>query len=480
MAETEIKSINRRPLCDQTARDAAKSCVKTVNGVTPDENGNVVISNVDNALFLTEGERQVIVTSNNLFSKADVETGGYYVYTNGSWAERSDICSTGYIPCKAGDVFYSVQTLANDSLCHYGGNVTCYDENYDFIVGVNVAVQSEHTEAPIVIPNNENIRYFRISLQASIYTNPYAFFRINKDEIKPYDEYCVEIRDDSSGYYAEHPVFAPNITTIEDDIAAIKSGNVMYFEHQYNNEVTIQHKRSKVYGTTYWMFIINDKKFDGSTIKPRIVGTDASNPLGGSGVTNVSSFAVKDNYLHVVNGGIFCTQNYANGKVNEADGITIIDGNILRSTGVEQFAVEQYVLGIDANGHFKTYRNETAENILADGCIHAVTAFVPLVENGEAVNNSVLSVCPHYNVKHPRQVIGRLKDGKYFTFACDGRTDGEAGMTLAEVIDTITADLPVEFAFNLDGGGSTQSVVGKKLVNRILDNRAIPNVIVFA
>ena len=64
MAETEIKSINGRTLCDAAARKAAEKntsaieqlshqsgsdidlsgYVRCVNGIAPDENGNVVIS----------------------------------------------------------------------------------------------------------------------------------------------------------------------------------------------------------------------------------------------------------------------------------------------------------------------------------------------------------------------------------------------------------------------------------------------------
>ena len=185
------------------------------------------------------------------------------------------------------------------------------------------------------------------------------------------------------------------------------------------------------------------------------------------------SFAKNNEYLHVINGGIYLV------ATGEADGITIINGQILKNTGVEQFAAEQYVLGITKNGNMKAYINETAANILADGAIYALTGFVPLVQDGAPVADSVLAVCPHYNIRHPRQIVGVLSDGNYFTFCCDGRTDNENGMTLKECVDTITHDLDVQFAFNLDGGGSTQTAVGKKQVNRVIDGRKIPNVITF-
>lgn len=418
---------------------------------------------VDKALMLTEGG--VVVVSNNFYNPAETEFGGYYARENGAWVDRSDFCSTGFIPCRAGEVFVAAQ---NGGVYYLGGNVTCYDKDYNFVVGTHADCTNPQIVTPFTIPSNPAICYFKIGFYKYAYDAGY--YQINKDSVKPYDKYAEEVTE--TAYRTEHDVIAPNITAIEDEIAAIKGGegqaeNVLYFEQHYNNEVTIQHKRSVAYGTTYWLFIINDTKFDGFTIKPRLVSTNESNPLGGNGVTNVTNFALKGDYLHVVNAGLF-----TEGVV--AKGITIIDGTIHQDEDGGS-----YVLGIDASGNFKTYYGETAEKILSDGCIYAVTGWTPIIEDGKPVDDSVLSVYPGGYQKHPRQIIGRLKDGKYFTFACDGRTDGEAGMSMAECIETIMLDLPVEFAFNLDGGGSMQSTVGKKLVNRIIDNRSVPNVIVF-
>lgn len=44
MAKAEVKTINGKSVCDETARTIANAAVKTVNGVSPNENGNVVVS----------------------------------------------------------------------------------------------------------------------------------------------------------------------------------------------------------------------------------------------------------------------------------------------------------------------------------------------------------------------------------------------------------------------------------------------------
>lgn len=61
MAETEIKSINGRTVCDQTARDAAKACVKTINGAKPDENGNVIMTALGGVSITDDGNGNVII-----------------------------------------------------------------------------------------------------------------------------------------------------------------------------------------------------------------------------------------------------------------------------------------------------------------------------------------------------------------------------------------------------------------------------------
>lgn len=239
--------------------------------------------------------------------------------------------------------------------------------------------------------------------------------------------------------------------------------------------LTIQKGRNSKVGTSYVVVRIPLYKEDGTSVRIAVKGTSDTCKLGDWNCTNVFEFAQKHNYLHVINGGI-----YLDPFSREADGITIIDGEILKTTGVELFEQEQYVLGITGEGDFRVYFKETAEYILQDGCVHAITGFVPLIEDSRPVGEEVLAVCPHYNERHPRQIIGRLRGGDYFTFWCDGRVECENGMTLKECIDTILENIEmIEFAFSLDGGGSARSMIGKKQITRTIEERPVSNVIVF-
>ena len=54
--------------------------------------------------------------------------------------------------------------------------------------------------------------------------------------------------------------------------------------------------------------------------------------------------------------------------------------------------------------------------------------------------------------------------GRLLAVACDGRADDEAGLTLAELAETLVA-LGARTALNLDGGGSTSLVCAGRLRN---------------
>jgi hypothetical protein len=78
------------------------------------------------------------------------------------------------------------------------------------------------------------------------------------------------------------------------------------------------------------------------------------------------------------------------------------------------------------------------------------------------------------NLRHPRSVIGLTGTGKWVLFAGDGR-DGmhSAGFTLRETAEILEAK-GVAYALNLDGGGSTELLVGDKPLNSPSEKRERP------
>jgi hypothetical protein len=88
--------------------------------------------------------------------------------------------------------------------------------------------------------------------------------------------------------------------------------------------------------------------------------------------------------------------------------------------------------------------------------------------------------------RHPRAALGR-DDQRLIAFACDGRADDDAGLTLDELAAAMV-DLGAREALNLDGGGSTSLVCGGDLCNTpreehgspVPGGRAIATALVFA
>ena len=65
--------------------------------------------------------------------------------------------------------------------------------------------------------------------------------------------------------------------------------------------------------------------------------------------------------------------------------------------------------------------------------------------------------------RYPRAALG-LNSDELIAVVCDGRTEGEAGLDLAELAQAMIG-LGADDAINLDGGGSASLVAGGELVN---------------
>jgi hypothetical protein len=87
--------------------------------------------------------------------------------------------------------------------------------------------------------------------------------------------------------------------------------------------------------------------------------------------------------------------------------------------------------------------------------------------------------------RYPRAALAIAGD-QYLAVACDGRADGDAGMTLTELAAVLAA-VGAEHALNLDGGGSASLVYKGRLRNRpreahgidLLDGRPVATAIAF-
>lgn len=266
-----------------------------------------------------------------------------------------------------------------------------------------------------------------------------------------------------------------------DEIKQSREGNITLSDLDVDlntitnspKNITVERIRDNKLKTTYFLTKINNNTFDGRKIVPKIKITASG--ADEADIKNVRDFISANSdegvrYDVVINAGI----QQPNGI---GDGIIISDGVILRDA--EQTThLNQYTLAIDDDGFMKAFPHTvSAEDILSQGYTNAVVGFVPIVLDGEVAPMEVIELCPHYAQPNPRQVIGQFDNGDYIIMTVNGRLPKEKGMTLVEMAE-ILVELGVDFAYNLDGGGSTQTFIGKKRINQNY-NRARPTLMTF-
>lgn len=105
---------------------------------------------------------QIYIQPFNLYNKydSDIEEGGFYDRTN-TWVSNTDQSESGYIPCKAGDVFrhaYLLEGVVTEN--SYNTQATFYDANKNYVSGFAGTSASDR----LTIPNNSNIAYFRMPI----------------------------------------------------------------------------------------------------------------------------------------------------------------------------------------------------------------------------------------------------------------------------------------------------------------------------
>lgn len=241
-------------------------------------------------------------------------------------------------------------------------------------------------------------------------------------------------------------VFTGFITT-KSSIAQQASGNTFKVERLFDKESA----------THYYLTRINHKDKNGNIIKLQHAHSDKEN-----GET-VREFAKRMNCTLAFNAS---TQRKMEAGTRKPSGVQIIDGKI-----IQDISSTAYTLGIKDNNELLTYKpGIKAKDILKDGTNNALTAFVPLIEDYKPVADEVLGIRPNFIVKHPRQIIAQFDNLDIVFLSCGGRGfDGE-GMTATDLI-RILQGLKVRFAFMLDGGGSTSTIVNGELITKKIDKK---------
>ena len=189
-----------------------------------------------------------------------------------------------------------------------------------------------------------------------------------------------------------------------------------------------------------------------------------------SGETVVQFATRLDNPIIVTNASTVLSNKAPWPKVSS--GILIVNGDIL-----EERETRYFTLGIKDNNELVAYPpGTTAEAMIDDGALNAVTAFTPIIQDYKTIPDSIIGLQPHQLEKHPRQVIAQFDNMDILYLSCGGRGFDGAGMKISDVA-RILKDLgdDVKFAYNLDGGGSTTTVIYGDQITKKIDKNGSEN-----
>lgn len=223
---------------------------------------------------------------------------------------------------------------------------------------------------------------------------------------------------------------------------------------------------------------------DGRTLVPRVAMTSADGGLGGRKYSPLE-FAKDHNTVFVVNASLFdMTYGVPVGQTI-IDGVVMVDEPMKDDNGIPISDAECYPLCIDSNGVMSANYDRSVDTatMIADGVVQAVTGWGKLVEDFEICEADIEAEIVHPGV-YIRQSIGQYENGDYCVCTVEqsrGSVHNEAGLTYNDLAK-IFVDKGVKFAYSLDGGGSSSTVIGNRQLNRIYDGttgRPVPTVIYF-
>lgn len=225
-------------------------------------------------------------------------------------------------------------------------------------------------------------------------------------------------------------------------------------------------------GAYYTVIRIYKQKLDGGFQYPFVYAPNGAD----AGDKSTYDMTATDGWLLAINSGIFDM------STNKPDGIVIQNGVVIQNTQ-SVGSVQCKPLTIDVNGNlgYAAYDADAAE-LVADGIISAVCGFMPIIVDYDVVPESDWNSVTHYTQNAQRQIIGQWGNGDYAIITCEGRSfHNSDGWTIAEA-QAICQKHGLKFAYNLDGGGSTETMLGLKHINTIYENvtgRIVPTFIVF-
>lgn len=232
-------------------------------------------------------------------------------------------------------------------------------------------------------------------------------------------------------------------------------------------QVSIEQKQKD--GMTY--FVCDIRVSDVSQLRTAFAGDDFN-----SGIYEaVSDIASRYSPVLAINAD-FCRYHH--------NGVILRNGEVLRRQNITR----HHLMIVDENGDFSALTDRTGKQGLVANELEAKNTwqtfeFGPvLVKDGEAAKlPSSFYVNCHDGYYEPRTAIGQLGPLHYIVIVVDGRREGYSTGASIPQLQQLFLDEGAQFAFNLDGGGSTTLYFLGDVVNMPSSGkeRSVSDVIMF-
>ena len=236
------------------------------------------------------------------------------------------------------------------------------------------------------------------------------------------------------------------------------------------SKLSVSIEQKKKNGLTY--FVCDIKLADASQLRTAFSGGDFR-----SGIYEaVSDIADRYSPVLAINAD-FCRYH--------REGVIIRNGELLRSQNIKK----HHLLIVDENGNLSAQTDRSGKQGLVANKLEQQNTwqtfeFGPvLVENGEPAELPLKSFYINCNEGYyePRTAIGQKGPLHYVVIVVDGRRDGYSTGASIPQLQQLFLDEGVEFAFNLDGGGSTTLYFLGEVINMPSGGkqRSVSDVIMF-
>lgn len=243
----------------------------------------------------------------------------------------------------------------------------------------------------------------------------------------------------------------------------------------WREEITVKTLRDTSANTTYYYIRIPQIRSDGTRQCP-FVRVPYDKYPSDYGRTNALTIANEEGWYLTINAGL------GMGPSLPIDGIAI-QNNVLIHNSPAEYHIGSYPITIDADGVLGyTEPDPNGATLVSDGYVSVIMGFYPIIINHQLVSEISVEHSTGWSTHAQRQIIGQFDNGDYCILTGEGRNFASSTGWSIPQAQSICQNLNLKFAYNLDGGGSTETVIGTEQINTIYEGtygRIVPSFIVF-